>query len=280
MVICCTAHTSPERVVQWFPVHYVPLINKYTTPTLIWFELYEPIRFYNNAQPSRRARNWILSNPLQSVWKTLRNGSFPWGSAPLLPSSANPSLYAPLKAACLDFTAWIQLTPCMARMIFLWSGSSWPILETSITHSTVLPNHDTWSTFLNLDFSIFFLHFPLLSSEKGRSVIKAHQPLSVYFHRDDSMAQHALKAPAKVLLTERQQFVCKSGFECSFYWEMPAGEMQGKFSLHYQHPALIVSYLQSFCPEKKRPFLSYAYLCSAVTILQRNGEQFSSDGWF
>lgn len=280
MVICCTADTSPERVVQWFPVHYVPLINKYTTPTLIWFELYEPIRFYNNAQPSRRARNWILSNPPQSVWQTLRNGSFPWGSAPLLPSSANPSLYAPLKAACLDFTAWIQLTPCMARMIFLWSGSSWPILETSITQSTALPNHDTWSTFLNLDFSILFLHFPLPSSEKGQSVIKAHQPLSVYFHRDDSMPQHALKAPAKVLLTEPQQFVCKSGFECSFYWEMPAGEMQGKFSLHYQHPALIVSYLQSFCPEKKWPFLSYAYLCSAVTILQRNGEQFSSDGWF
>lgn len=103
-------------------------------------------------------------------------------------------------------------------------------------------------------------------------MIKAHQPLSVYFHRDDSMPQHALKAPAKVLLTERQQFVCKSGFECSFYWEMPAGEMQGKFSLHYQHPALIVSYLQSFCPEKKMTiFIICIFMLSSNNLAEKWG---------
>lgn len=50
-----------------------------------------------------------------------------------------------------------------------------------------------------------------------------------------------------------------------------------ELSLQHQHPALMISYLQLFCPEKGT-FLSSLFL--AVTILQRNGKQFNFDGWF
>lgn len=166
----------------------------------------------------------------------------------------------------------------MARMWVLQSGSSWPVIMTTINANIDLPKSPMMTfglpSLVFLDFSpfVYFFHF-----------------FSPRWSRVECNSQHAaaeLGVRCAALCVHQHKFCSRSysyvfatvGLHTVSIELCQQGGCRGSshYSISSQH---WLCYLQSFCPEKGT-FLSYAYLCSAVTILERNGKQFNLDGWF
>lgn len=149
----------------------------------------------------------------------------PWGRAAPFSSCLNLSYMhhcsTSLKAASQGFITRIRLILCMARTWVLQSGSSWPIIVRAVYPNIVLPKSlmmvSGLPSLVFLHFCVIFHFFPLQWSR-----VECNSQCAVAERR----VRHAvLCAPAEVLLTELQPFVCNSGFEYPLYWAVPAGGM-------------------------------------------------------